>query len=307
MFIWKIAPAIVTGNCVVIKSAETTPLSALYICGLIKEAGFPPGTINLVSDYSMTVGAAIAKHMDIDKVAFTGSTVTGRAILRAATDSNLNKVTLGLGSKSPNIIFPDADLEKAIDWSAWGINMNRGQTCHAGTRIYLQEDIYDKFTKLLFARMKEIFVGDNFDESTDQGPQNSKTQHGKIVGYLEAGQKEGATVALGGKAHEAPRGGHFIQPTIFTNVTPEMEIVREEIFGPVITVTKSKTEEAVLEFADNKTYGLAAGIHTNDHQRAIRVTNKLKAGTTWVNMFNLVHWSTPFGGVHGEWCWARVW
>lgn len=296
MFIWKIAPAIVTGNTVVIKSAETTPLNALYICGLIKEAGFPPGTINLVSGYGKTVGAAIAKHMDIDKVAFTGSTATGRAVLRAAADSNLKKVTLELGGKSPNIIFPDADLEKAVQWSAWGINMNYGQTCHAGTRIYVHEDVYDKFIELFTARMKEVVVGDNFDESTDQGPQNSKLQHDKIKGYLEAGQKEGATVALGGKAHEAPGGGYFIQPTIFTNVTPEMKIVKEEIFGPVVTVTKFKTEEEVLELANNTTYGLAAGIHTNDYQRAIRVTNKLKAGTAWVNMFNFVHWSIPFGG-----------
>lgn len=227
MFIWKIAPAIVTGNTVVIKSAESTPLSALYICGLIKEAGFPQGTINLVSGYGKTVGAAIAKHMDIDKVAFTGSTVTGRAVLRAAADSNLKKVTLELGGKSPNIIFPDADLEKAVAWSAWGINMNYGQTCHAGTRIYVHEDVYDKFTELFTKRMKEVVVGDNFDESTDQGPQNSKLQHDKIKSYLEVGQKEGATVALGGKAHEAPGGGYFIQPTIFTNVTPEMRIVSQ--------------------------------------------------------------------------------
>ena len=292
MFIWKIAAAIVTGNCVVIKSAETTPLNALYICGLIKEAGFPPGTINLVSGYGKTVGAAIAKHMDIDKVAFTGSKVTGRAILRAAADFNLKKVTLELGGKSPNIVFPDADLEKAVAWSAWGINMNYGQTCHAGTRIYVHEDIYDRFTELFTARMKEVTVGDNFDDNTDQGLQNSKLQHDKIIGYLEAGRKEGATVALGGKAHEAAGGGYFIQPTIFTNVTPEMKIVKEEIFGPVVTITKFKTEEEVLELANNTTYGLAAGIHTNDYQRAIRVTNKLKAGTAWVNMFNNI----PFGG-----------
>ncbi|KAF1925990.1 ALDH-like protein [Didymella exigua CBS 183.55] len=199
----------------------------------------------------------------IDKVVFTGSTVTGRAILRAAADSNLKKVTLELGGKSPNIILPDADLEKAVKWSAWGINMNYGQTCHAGTRIHVHEDIYDKFTELFTARMKE---------------------------------EEGATVTLGGKAHEAPGGGYFIQPTIFTNVTPEMKIVKEEIFGPVVTVITFKTEEDVLELANNTTYGLAAEIHTNDYQLAIRVTNKLKAGTAWVNMFNLVHWSIPFGG-----------
>lgn len=297
MFIWKIAPAFVTGNCVVIKSAETTPLSALYICQLIKEAGFPPGTINLVSGYGKTVGAAIAKHMDIDKVAFTGSTVTGRAILRAAADSNLKKVTLELGGKSPNIIFPDADLAKAVEWSAWGINMNHGQTCHAGTRIYVHEEVYDKFVELFTERMKQVAVGDNFDDSTDQGPQNSKLQHDKIIGYLESGKSEGATVALGGNAHKTPSGdGYFIEPTIFTNVQPNMKIVREEIFGPVVTVTKFTSEEEVIKLANDTTYGLAAGIHTMDYQRAIRVTNKLKAGTAWVNMFNFVHWSIPFGG-----------
>jgi aldehyde dehydrogenase (NAD+) len=323
MFIWKIAPAFVCGNCVVIKSAETTPLNALYICGLIKEAGFPPGTINLVSGYGKTVGAAIASHMNIDKVAFTGSTATGRAVLRAAANSNLKKVTLELGGKSPNIVFPDADLEKAVAWSAWGINMNYGQTCHAGTRIYVHEDIYDKFTSLFTARMKQVKIGDNFDPDTDQGPQNSKMQHDKIKDYLEVGRAEGATVALGGKAHEHPSGvGYFIEPTIFTDVTPDMKIVKEEIFGPVVTVTKFKDEQEVIKLANDTSYGLAAGVHTNDYQRAIRVTNKLKAGTTWVNMFNFVSWSIPFGGykvgitwccefvadiVTGERHWSRVW
>ncbi|KAF2624487.1 aldehyde dehydrogenase [Macroventuria anomochaeta] len=273
IFIWQIAPAIVTGNTVVIKSAETTPLDALYICGLIKEIGLPLGTINL--------------HMDIDKVAFTGSTVTGRAVLRAAANSHLKKVTLELDGKSANIVFPDVDLEKAVAWSTWGINMNYGQTCHAGTRIYVHEDIYDKFTELFTAGMEEVTVGGNFDENTNQGPQNSKLQHNKIIGYLEAGQKEGATVALSGKAHEAPGGGYLIQPTIFTNVTPEMKIVKEEIFEPVVTVTKFKTEEEVLELANNIMYGLAAGTHTIDYQRAIRVTNKIKVGTAWINIFNL--------------------
>lgn len=169
MFIWKISPAFVTGCTVVIKSAETTPLSALYMCKLIQEAGFPKGTINLVSEYGKTVGAAIAHHMDIDKVAFTGSTATGRTVLRASAASNLKKVTLELGGKSFNIIFPDADIEQAVEWSAWGINMNYGQTCHAGTRIYVHQDIYDKFIEAFVARMKEVKVGDNFYSQTDQG------------------------------------------------------------------------------------------------------------------------------------------
>lgn len=179
MFTWKIAPAFACGNTVVIKAAEATPLSALYMCELIKQAGFPPGAINLINGYGKNAGAAIASHMGVDKVAFTGSTVTGRNILKAAAASNLKKVTLELGGKSPNIIFPDADIKKAIEWSIWGINMNFGQTCHAGTRIYVHEDIYEEFIKAYTERLKKVKVGDNFDDNVDQGPQNSKMQYGK--------------------------------------------------------------------------------------------------------------------------------
>lgn len=225
MFIWKIAPAIATGNTVVIKSAEATPLSALKICEIIKKAGFPAGVVNLVSGYGRTVGNAIASHMDVDKVAFTGSTATGRAILKASASSNLKKVTLELGGKSPNIIFPDADIEKAVEWSAWGINMNFGQTCHAGTRIYVHEDVYDKFLTAYTNRMSSMKVGDNFDPSIDQGPQNSKMQFRKILDYIESGKQEGATVHLGGKVSEAVGGeGYYIEPTIFTDVKPEMKV-----------------------------------------------------------------------------------
>lgn len=295
MFTWKIAPAFATGNTVVIKSAETTPLNALYMANLISKAGFPPGSINLVSGYGKTVGAAIASHMDIDKVAFTGSTATGRAILIAAAKSNLKKVTLELGGKSPNIIFPEADLPAAVDWSVWGIHMNFGQTCHAGTRIYVHEDVYDEFLKAYTAKMKAITVGDNFDSKNSQGPQNSQMQFEKISSYLQAGKDEGATVHLGGNAKSSPEG-YYIEPTIFTDVTPNMKIVKEEIFGPVVVVSKFKSEEEVIELANDTAYGLAAGIHTKDYERAVRVTNALKAGTTWVNMFNFVHWSMPFGG-----------
>lgn len=169
MFSWKIAPAFACGNTVVIKAAEATPLNALYMCQLIKEAGFPAGSINLINGYGKNAGAAIASHMNIDKVAFTGSTITGRNILKAAASSNLKKVTLELGGKSPNIIFPDADIKKAVEWSIWGINMNFGQTCHAGTRIYVHEDVYDEFIQAYAERFKKVKVGDNFDESSDQG------------------------------------------------------------------------------------------------------------------------------------------
>ncbi|KAJ5204610.1 aldehyde dehydrogenase [Penicillium cinerascens] len=297
MFIWKIAPAIAAGNTIVIKSAEATPLSALKLCELIKEAGFPAGTINLTSGYGKTVGNAIASHMDIDKVAFTGSTATGRSIMKSAASSNLKKVTLELGGKSPNIVFSDADIEKAVEWSAWGINMNFGQTCHAGTRIYVHEDVYDKFVDAYTARMSRIKVGDNFDPTVDQGPQNSRMQYDKILGYIQSGRDEGATVHLGGMASQSgPEGGYYIEPTIFTNVKPDMKIMKEEIFGPVVAISKFSSEEEVLTLANDSTYGLAAAVHTKDYERAVRMINALKAGTTWVNMYNMVHWSIPFGG-----------
>ncbi|OAL30500.1 hypothetical protein AYO20_08719 [Fonsecaea nubica] len=295
MFIWKIAPALATGNTVVIKSAESTPLSALKMCELIREAGFPAGTVNLVSGFGPTVGAAIANHMDVDKVAFTGSTATGRVIMKAAASSNLKKVTLELGGKSPNIIFPDADLEKAVDWSVLGIDFHAGQVCHAGTRIYVHEDIYDAFLAAFTAKLAAVKVGSNFSDQTDQGPQINKSQYEKILGYIDVGRQEGATLHLGGHAISKD-GGYFIEPTIFTDVTPEMKIVKEEIFGPVVVIAKFSSEEEVLRAANDTSYGLAAGVHTNDYQRALRVTKKLKAGTTWVNMFNFLHWSMPFGG-----------
>lgn len=177
--------------------------------------------------------------------------------------------------------------------------MNYGQTCHAGTRIYVHEDVYDEFLEAYTQRLKSIRVGDNFDRSVDQGPQNSKMQYDKILGYIDSGKAAGAKVHLGGKAHESDsgkKGGYYIEPTIFTDVTAEMKIMREEIFGPVVAIAKFKTEEEVIGMANDTTYGLAAGIHTKDYERAIRVTSELQAGTTWVNMYNFVHWSIPFGG-----------
>ena len=223
MWIWKVAPALACGNTVVIKSAEATPLSALKACEYVQQAGFPKGVINLISGYGKTVGNAIAHHMDIDKLAFTGSTATGRAILKASASSNLKKVTLELGGKSPNIVFPDADIEKAVEWAAWGINMNFGQTCHAGTRIYVHESVYEQFLTAYTERMKSIKVGKPFEAGVDQGPMNSKMQYDKICSYIESGINEGATVHLGGKPPEGSTG-YNIQPTIFTNVKPHMKV-----------------------------------------------------------------------------------
>lgn len=189
-------------------------------------------------------------------------------------------------------------MKRAVEWAMWGISMNHGQTCHAGTRIYVHEDVYDDFLAAYTERLKRVKVGDNFDDSNEQGPQNSKVQYDKILGYIDSGRSEGARLHLGGNAIKSGDGkkGYFIEPTIFTNVTSNMRIMREEIFGPVVVVAKFKTEEEVIQMANDTTYGLAAGIHTKDYERALRVTCALQAGTTWVNMFNFVHWSIPFGG-----------
>lgn len=288
MFAWKIGPALATGNTVVMKTAEQTPLSALVATQLIDEAGFPPGVFNLISGFGKTAGAAIAAHMDIDKVAFTGSTPVGRQIMKAAASSNLKKVTLELGGKSPNIVFDDANIEEAIHWVNFGIYYNHGQCCCAGSRIFVQEGIYDKFVETFKKRAQENKVGDPFAEDTFQGPQVSQLQYDRIMGYIKAGKEEGAKVEIGGERHGDK--GFFIQPTIFSNVTPKMKIMQEEIFGPVCTIAKFKDIEDVLVAAHDTNYGLASAVHTTNLNTALKVANRLKAGTVWVNCYNLIHW-----------------
>lgn len=294
MLAWKIGPALATGNTVIMKSAEQTPLSALVFAKLIKEAGFPPGVLNIISGFGQVAGAAISSHMDIDKVAFTGSTIVGRTIMKAAASSNLKKVTLELGGKSPNIIFNDADIEQAISWVNFGIYFNHGQCCCAGSRVYVQEGIYDKFVAAFKARAEKNKVGDPFAEETFQGPQVSKLQYDRIMSYIESGKKDGATVETGGERFGDK--GYFIKPTIFTNVKPEMKIMQEEIFGPVCAIAKFKTEEEVINMGNDTTYGLAAAVHTKDLNTAIRVSNAIRAGTVWVNCYNMLHHQLPFGG-----------
>ncbi|TFA99213.1 Aldehyde dehydrogenase [Trichoderma ghanense] len=294
MLAWKIGPALATGNTIVMKSAEQTPLSALVFAGLVKEAGFPPGVFNLISGFGKTAGAAISAHMDIDKVAFTGSTIVGRSIMKAAAASNLKKVTLELGGKSPNIVFNDADIEQAISWVNFGIYYNHGQTCCAGTRIFVQEGIYDKFLEAFKERAQKNKVGDPFHHETFQGPQVSQLQFDRIMGYIQSGKEEGAKVEIGGERHGDK--GYFIKPTVFSNVTPDMKIMREEIFGPVAAIAKFKDEEEVIRMGNDSNYGLAAAVHTRDLNTAIRVSNALQAGTVWVNCYNLLHHQMPFGG-----------
>ncbi|EFQ35179.1 aldehyde dehydrogenase [Colletotrichum graminicola] len=294
MLAWKIGPALATGNTIVMKTAEQTPLSALVFANLVKEAGFPPGVFNLINGFGKVAGAALSAHMDVDKIAFTGSTLVGRQIMKAAASSNLKKVTLELGGKSPNIVFDDADIEQAISWVNFGIYYNHGQCCCAGTRIFVQESIYDKFLAAFKKRAEQNKVGDPFHPETFQGPQVSQLQFDRIMGYIKAGKDEGATVETGGARHGDK--GYFIQPTIFSNVRPDMKIMQEEIFGPVCAIAKFKDEDEVIKLGNDTTYGLAAAVHTTNLNRAIRVSNALKAGTVWVNCYNMLTYQVPFGG-----------
>jgi len=232
MWAWKIGPAIAAGNCVVIKTAEQTPLSALVAANLVKEAGFPPGVINVISGFGKVAGAALSSHMDVDKIAFTGSTVVGRQIMKAAAGSNLKKVTLELGGKSPNIVFEDADIDNAISWVNFGIYFNHGQCCCAGSRVYVQESIYDKFIEKFKARAAKNSVGDPFHQDTFQGPQVSQLQFDRIMSYIEEGKKAGATIETGGK--RIGDKGFFIEPTIFSNVTEDMKIVQEDLWSRLL-------------------------------------------------------------------------
>ncbi|KAJ8118634.1 hypothetical protein OPT61_g448 [Boeremia exigua] len=294
MWAWKIGPAIAAGNTVVLKTAEQTPLSAYVACTLIQKAGFPPGVINVITGFGKVAGAAMSSHMGIDKIAFTGSTVVGRQIMKAAAGSNLKKVTLELGGKSPNIVFADADIDEALNWVNFGIYYNHGQCCCAGSRIFVQEEIYDTFIKKFRERAAQNKVGDPFKEDTFQGPQVSQLQFDRIMGYIEEGKKAGATVETGGKRKGDK--GYFIEPTIFSDVTEDMTIQQEEIFGPVCTISKFKTKEDAIKLGNNTTYGLAAAVHTTNLKTAIEVANALKAGTVWVNTYNTLHWQLPFGG-----------
>ncbi|PWI71891.1 aldehyde dehydrogenase [Purpureocillium lilacinum] len=292
---WKIGPALACGNTVVLKTAEQTPLSALYAANLVEKAGFPPGVVNIISGFGSVAGAAIASHMDIDKIAFTGSTTVGRGILQAASKSNLKKITLELGGKSPNIVFNDANIQDAISWVNFGIFFNHGQVCCAGSRVYVQSGIYDKFVDNFKARTAKNIVGNPFDAETFQGPQVSKQQFDRIMNHIQSGKDDGAKVEAGGGRHGSE--GYFIQPTVFSNVSPDMKIMQEEIFGPVVVLCKFETEEEAVRAANDSRYGLAAGVHTTNINTAIRVSNALKAGTVWVNNYNMITQSIPFGGM----------
>ncbi|KAK1807430.1 aldehyde dehydrogenase (NAD(P)(+)) ald5 [Friedmanniomyces endolithicus] len=292
MWAWKIGPAVACGNTVVLKMAEQTPLDGLVAAQLIKEAGFPPGVVNVISGFGKIAGAALTSHIDVDKVAFTGSTVVGRTVLRAAASSNLKKVTLELGGKSPNIVFEDADIDNAISWVNFGIFFNSGQCCCAGSRIYVQEGIYDKFVQRFKERALKNVVGDPFARDTFQGPLVSQVQFDRVM--RRAGKDAGAKVEIGGK--RKGEKGYFIEPTIFSNVSEEMSIMQEEIFGSVCSISKFKTKDEVIAVANKSNYGLAAAVHTKNLNTAIDVSNALRTGTVWVNTYNTLHHQMPFGG-----------
>ncbi|KAJ4444438.1 Aldehyde dehydrogenase [Periplaneta americana] len=294
MAIWKLAPALATGCTVVLKPAEQTPLTALHIAALTKEAGFPDGVVNVIPGYGPTAGGAITSHPDITKVAFTGSTEVGRIIMAAAAKSNLKKVSLELGGKSPLIIFADADVDKAVELAHSAVFFNQGQVCCAGSRTFVHEAIYDEFVKKATERAQKRSVGDPFTETTEQGPQVDDEMFKKVLNLINKGKSEGAKLECGGD--RIGDVGYFIKPTVFSGVTDNMTIAKEEIFGPVQCLIKFKTLEEVIERANNTCYGLAAGIVTNDLNTALVFAQSVEAGFVWVNCYNHVTPQTPFGG-----------
>ncbi|QSR88378.1 aldehyde dehydrogenase family protein [Methylacidiphilum caldifontis] len=293
MAAWKLGPALATGCTVILKPAEQTPLSALWIGELIQQAGFPDGVVNILPGFGETAGAAIAAHGDIDKVAFTGSTEVGKIIVKAAT-SNLKKVSLELGGKSPNIVFSDADLSVAIPGAASAIFFNHGQCCCAGSRLYVEKKAFDKVLEGITEEAKKIRLGPGLDPSTEMGPLVSQEQYDRVFSYIRSGLDEGATVVTGGKRFG--ERGYFISPTIFSGVNSSMKIVNEEIFGPVVCAIPFEDTEEIAPVANQTIYGLAAGIWTKDISKAHRLAAKLKAGTVWINCYNVFDASLPFGG-----------
>lgn len=294
MFAWKICPALACGNTVVLKTAEQTPLSAIYAAKLFHEAGLPPGVLNIISGYGPTAGAAMANHMDIDKLAFTGSTETGQTVLQAASRSNLKPVTLELGGKSPFIICEDANIDRAVEYAHFALFFNQGQCCAAGSRTFVHESIYDEFVEKAQKRALRRVVGDPFRKEVEQGPQIDRDQFNKILGFINAGKEEGATLVAGGE--RIGNRGFYIQPTVFSDVKDDMTIARHEIFGPVQTILKFKTLDEVIQRANATRYGLAAGVFSNNIHTINTLSRALRVGTVWVNCYDVFDAAIPFGG-----------
>jgi len=291
---WKMAPALATGNCVVLKTSEKTPLSALHVSKLVKEAGFPPGVVNTLSGFGPTAGTHLARHPQVDKIAFTGSTAVGHKIQQYSAESNLKRVALELGGKSPMIVLDDADVDLAVSAAHVGLFLNQGQCCCAGSRLFVQEGIHDKFVAAAVKKAKEIKIGAYNEQKVEQGPQVDRLQFDRVMGYIDAGKAEGATVTLGGNRHG--QKGYFVQPTVFTGVKDDMKIAQEEIFGPVMSILKFKTDEEVIERANKTIYGLAAGVCSTNGARAISMAHQIRAGTVWINSYDVFDAAAPFGG-----------
>ena len=291
---WKLAPALAAGCTVVVKPSEHSPVSSLGFAELFEQAGFPAGVVNVVSGLSRETGAHLAAHPGVDKVAFTGSTATGRAVAKAAAE-NINKVTLELGGKSPQVVFPDADLAAAANGVIAGVFAATGQTCMAGSRLIVHVDVHDELVRLIAERASRIKLGDPNDADTEMGPVANRPQYEKVLGYLDRAKAEGATVAYGGAA-ESGLGGLFVQPTVLTGVTAESTVVREEVFGPVLASLTFTEEDEAIKLANDTPYGLAGAVWTKDVHRAHRVAGKIKAGSVWINAYRVVAPSVPFGG-----------
>jgi acyl-CoA reductase-like NAD-dependent aldehyde dehydrogenase len=294
---WKIGPALAAGNAMVIKPDEHTPLTLLEFARIAQECGLPPGVLNVVPGEGPVVGARLASHPDVRKIAFTGSTAVGREIMRMAA-GNVKRLTLELGGKGPNVVLDDADLDLAADGTLFGCLMNQGQACESGTRIIVAEAIHDKFVERLIERTRTITIGDPLDIATDLGPVISAEARDRILRYIDSGQAEGATLACGGGVPAGPRfeRGFWVEPTIFTDVRNDMTIAREEIFGPVLSVIRAESTEAAVRIANDTEYGLSAGVWSTDNQRALDVAGQLEAGTVWVNDWHMVNAAYPFGG-----------
>lgn len=302
MAAWKLGPALACGNTVVIKAAEQTPLSILVLATLIKQAGFPPGVVNIINGYGNEAGTALIEHPLVSKVAFTGSTRTGAQIMKSAA-AMLKNITLETGGKSPLLVFDDADLDQAVKWAHMGIMANQGQICTATSRVFVQDSIYDEFLAAFKERVRETTVsgiGDQWTPSTFQGPQVTKAQYNRVLEYISIGKSEGATLEAGGEAFHGPATssgkGFFVTPTVFTNVSDSMRIYKEEIFGPVVVIVRFSTEEEAIAQANNTLYGLGAAVFTTNLRRGHRVAAEIEAGTVWLNSSQDSDHRIPFGG-----------
>jgi betaine-aldehyde dehydrogenase len=296
MAAWKLAPAFAAGNVCILKPSELTPLTALRLAQLFDAAGLPHGALSVITGAGPVAGAALAESHDVDKIAFTGGTATGRTIMHAAT-GNLKKISLELGGKSPNVVFADADFETAVDYALFAIYAGCGQVCSAGSRLLLEDSIHDRFVARLVERAQKIAVGNGFDRATEMGPLISAQHLAKVEQYIAAGIAEGAKLACGGqRPNDVPAGGNYLAPTIFTDTTPHMRIVREEIFGPVLVVQRFSSEAEAIALANDTPYGLAGAVFTADAARAHRVVRALRAGITWINTYHPTYNEAPWGG-----------